>query len=89
MLAFTGCGAGDFRMLIPGACAHVYPPVPDGGEGLIAPRADWLYARRTSGAHLQLLLCRAGVGQRCEVGRRSVLDMPAAAAALRTLAAAG
>ena len=220
VLAFAGCGAGDFRMLIPGACAHVYPPVPDGGVGLIAPRADWLYAtvglsqprgpedepwddpargpnlsgtgvefalrvaepcdwapdllrvlmgyhvgqtrlypghriaggfraldtgvtswflgspepgliepadatrawflwptlgaprwfttstgnfellgivnitadewayaRRTSGAHLQLLLCRAGVGQRCEVGRPSVLDDPATAADAARLAA--
>lgn len=37
---------------------------------------EWQLAKDTSSVHLLLLLRRAGVGQNCDVARRSVLDNP-------------
>ena len=37
---------------------------------------EWQLAKQTTSAHLLLLLCRAGVGQRSVFGRRSVTDDP-------------
>ncbi|HEY7330940.1 MAG TPA: hypothetical protein VH592_25100 [Gemmataceae bacterium] len=37
---------------------------------------EWELAKSTTTAHVLLLLCRAGVGQRTNPGRQSVLNDP-------------
>jgi suppressor of fused protein SUFU len=42
--SFTTCGSGEYETLIPGACAHVYPPIAHGPGNRPIAHSNWVYA---------------------------------------------